>query len=84
MAQMQPKIVVLWLLNNQSFSFWWQKQPLEVFYKKCSYKFHNIHIKTPVLESLFNKVAGLDATGIFQDFFVYFKGVQFLMKTFGC
>ena len=32
----------------------------EVFYKNsCSYKFRKTHIKTPVPESLFNKVAGL-------------------------
>ena len=37
-----------------------QKQPPEVFCKKrCSKKFHKIHKKTPVPESLFNKVAGL-------------------------
>ena len=37
-----------------------QKQPPEVFYKKrCSYKFRKIHRKTPVPESLFNKVAAL-------------------------
>ena len=37
-----------------------QKQPPEMFYKNtCSQKFHNIHKKTPVLESLFNKVGGL-------------------------
>ena len=36
-----------------------QKQPTEVFYKKnCFYKFRNIHRKTTVFESLFNKVAG--------------------------
>ena len=36
-----------------------QKQPPEVLCKKrYSYKFHNIHRKTPVPESLFNKVAG--------------------------
>ena len=30
------------------------KQPPEVFFKKkCSYKFHKIHRKTPVPESLF-------------------------------
>ena len=27
--------------------------------KRCSYKFRKIHSKTPVPESLFNKVAGL-------------------------
>ena len=38
----------------------WQKQLPEVFYKKsCSQKFPNIHRKTPVLESLFQKVADL-------------------------
>ena len=26
---------------------------------RCSYKFHNVHKKTPVLESLFNKCPGL-------------------------
>ena len=37
-----------------------QKQPPEVFCKKrCSWKFRKIHRKTPVPESLFNKVAGL-------------------------
>ena len=39
-----------------------QKQTPKVFYKKgCSKKFRNIHRKTPVLESLFNKVAKLKA-----------------------
>ena len=39
-----------------------QKQPLEVFGKKrCSEKFRNFHRKTPVLESLFNNVAGVQA-----------------------
>ena len=37
-----------------------QRKPLEVVYKKSySEKFHNIHRKTHVLESLFDKVAGL-------------------------
>ena len=31
----------------------------DVLYNRCSYKFRNIHRKTPVLESHFNKVAGL-------------------------
>ena len=39
-----------------------QKQSPGAFYKKSSpYKFRNIYRKTPVLESLFNKVAGLQA-----------------------
>ena len=34
-----------------------QKQPPEVFYeKKCSYKFHKIHKKTPVPESFLIKL----------------------------
>ena len=37
-----------------------QKQPPELFYRKsCSEKFCNIHTKTPVLESPFNRLAGL-------------------------
>ena len=39
-----------------------QKQPFaDVLQNRCSYKFRNIHMKTPVLEPLFNKVAGLKA-----------------------
>ena len=37
-----------------------QNQPPEVFYKKAVLKiFRNTHMKTPMLKSLFNKVAGL-------------------------
>ena len=44
-----------------------QKESTEVFYKKiCSYKFHNIHKKTPMLESLFNKVAALQACSVIK------------------
>ena len=40
----------------------WQKQPPEVFYKKsCSQIFQNIHMKTPVLGSLFHKIEDLQA-----------------------
>ena len=46
-----------WFQNSPN-----KKQPPEVFCKKrCPWKFRNIHRKTPVLESLFNKVAGLKA-----------------------
>ena len=38
-------------LQKQSFA--------DVFENRCSYKFSNIHKKTPVLESLFNKVVDL-------------------------
>ena len=45
----------------------WQKQLPQMFYKKRhSQKFLNIHDKTTVLESPFNKVAGL------QDLFLMF------------
>ena len=37
-----------------------QKQPFaDVLQNRCSYKFRNIHTKATVLESLFNKVAGI-------------------------
>ena len=39
---------------------YFKKQPPEVFYI-CSWKFRIIHKKTPVLEPLFNKVAGAQA-----------------------
>ena len=43
--------------------FFCQKQPPETFYEKgCSQKFHKIHRKIPVPESLFNKIAGLRPT----------------------
>ena len=32
---------------------------LDVLQNRCSYKFCNIHRRTPVLQSLFNVVAGL-------------------------
>ena len=40
-----------------------QKEPFaDVLQKRYSYKFHNNHRKTPVLESLFNKVVDLKAS----------------------
>ena len=48
-----------------------QKQPPAVFCKKsCSLKFRKFHRKTPVLESLLNKVAGLQACNFIK------KGLQ--------
>ena len=39
-----------------------QKQPPKMFCKKrCSQKYRKFHRKTPVLESLFNNIAGLQA-----------------------
>ena len=36
-----------------------KKQPLKMFYKRrCSLRFHKVHRKTPVPDSLFNKVEG--------------------------
>ena len=44
-----------------------QKQPPEVFYKKADLKnFAISHRKTPVLESLFNKVADLQACNVIK------------------
>ena len=76
-----------------------QKQPPQVLYKnRCSYIFRNSHRKTLEFESLFNKVAGLQATLLKGDFNpvvfceyceifknTYFKGnAQFVQKaTFG-
>ena len=49
----------IYFLMNQVFDA--QKQPPEAFCKKgCSWKFDKFHRKTPVLESLFDKVAGLN------------------------
>ena len=45
-----------------------KKQPPEVFYeKRCSLKFRKIHRKTPVPESLFNKVAKFLRTPFLQN-----------------
>ena len=40
-----------------------QTQPRCSVKKKCSKKFGKFHRKAPILESLFNKVAGLRASG---------------------
>ena len=37
-------------------TYYFQKQPSEIIHKKSCSEFHNIHRKTPVLESLFNEV----------------------------
>ena len=64
----------------------WQKQPAEMFCKKSySRKFRCIHRKTPVLESLFHKVADLQPlnfikkrtnTGVFLFLFL-FRNINF-------
>ena len=44
-----------------------QKQPFaDAFQNRCSWKFDNFHMKTPVSESLFNKVAGLTICKVWQ------------------
>ena len=45
-----------------------QKQPPEVFWRKALFKkFINIHNKTPILESLFNKVTDLQACNFIKN-----------------
>ena len=60
-----------------------QKQPPEAFCKKmCSWKFHKIHRKTPVPETIFNKVAGLSLWyRCFPMNFVKFLRTTFLQNT---
>ena len=62
-SQEQPFIDVpqkVFLKISQSILHKEKKKSLEVFCKKgCSEKFRKSHWKTPVLESLTNKVAGL-------------------------
>ena len=49
-----------------------QKKPLEVFYKeRCSQNFGNIRRNASVLESFYNKVAGIqDCNFVKRDFCV--------------
>ena len=60
-----------------------KKQPFaDVLQNRCSWKFHNIHRKTLVFESLFNKVAGLLLkrdfnTGVFLWILLNFKNSFF-------
>ena len=45
-----------------------QKQPFaDVLQSRCSKKLHNIHRKTPALESLFNKVPVLQACNFIKN-----------------
>ena len=51
-----------WWLFQENFFYYFQKQPYaDILQNGCCEKFCNIHRKTSVLESLFNKVAGLMA-----------------------
>ena len=74
--------VSVWIIFNRSFDFslahfWYsakkcfsfvQKNPPEVFFKKtCSWELLDIYRKTPVLESLFNKVAGIKVYNFIKE-----------------
>ena len=49
--------------------FYIQKQPFaDVFWKRCSSKFRNIHRKTSVLESLLNDISELKAYSIIKKY----------------
>ena len=51
-----------------------QRQPFpDVLQNRCSWKFCKIHWKTPMLESLFNKVAHVLA----YDLYEIFKNIYF-------
>ena len=55
-----------WLFR-EIYLYHFQKQPYaDVLQNRCYWKFRNIHRKTSVLASLFNKVAGLRPTTLFQ------------------
>ena len=57
-------------VNLQTVRFWaamfQQRLLADVLQNKCSWKFCNIHRKIPVLESLFNKIPGLQACNLFK------------------
>ena len=64
------------------FNVFRQKQSFaDVFENRRSLKFHNIHRKTPVLESLFNKVSCLQACGSFGGVFEIWSDFFFLLIT---
>ena len=57
--------VVSWELWEIFLDSCTQKQPFaDVLQNRCSQKFRNIHRTTSVLESLYNKVAGVKGCGI--------------------
>ena len=56
----EPKEIRIWILNFYLREYGFKMQPRKVFCKeKLFLKILNIHRKTPVSETLFNKVAGL-------------------------
>ena len=60
-----------------------RKQPPEIFCRKrCLQKLRKFHRKTPVLESLFNKVAGLRAWNFIQNRLQHRKFAKLLRSPF--
>ena len=64
-----------------------KKQPfVDVLQNRCSQKFRKFHRKTPVLESLFNKAAGLKACNFIKKRLEHrcfpVKFAKFLRTTF--
>ena len=54
--------------KNELIDCSFEKRPFtDVLENKYSQKFRNIHREAPVLESLFNKVAGWKASNLFYD-----------------
>ena len=68
--------IILFFINFKAMSQFQKQQP-ELFYRKsCSYKFHNIHSKTPVLETSFNRLAGFKTCNFLE------KGLQHTCECF--
>ena len=72
------------IYKNKSFI---KKQPAVGFNKKCVLKkFHKIHLKTPMLESYFNRVSGLRAVTLLKKRFQHrcfrVNFMKFLRTTF--
>ena len=56
--------------SKKSFYYYFQKQPYAyILHNRCCKKFCNIHRKTSVLVSLFNKVAGLTVCNFISTLF---------------
>ena len=60
LASMKIKLFVVRISKIQKKSF------ADVLQNRCSWKFRNVHRKAPVLESLFNKHAGLKTCNFFK------------------
>ena len=68
-------------LDSLIYTFIYQKQPPEVFYKKrCSEKFRKFHRKTPVLESLLIKLQAYSIRNIVDSEFFLLGTVHIRMS----